>query len=94
MTTPVNPETVVKNAIDAMTPAQFEAYDRALRQTDYTTLSTPDLENFTLALRAANSRRQRESRGLNVTIREAGGIAIPWIPLAATLVVLVLAARL
>lgn len=86
-------ELLVRQSIQQMTPAQFDAYDAALRRTDYDSLPPTDQENFALAVRAANERRSAEARGLDVTVSQASGISIPqewlWIGGAVFLALLI-----
>lgn len=97
---PVIPELLIRQSVAAMTPEQFAAYDAALRSRDYYAMNPDDQANYTIALQAANARRQAD--GFNVTIRDGNRASVlpslpgglQWAPLIALAVVLLLASRL
>jgi hypothetical protein len=90
---------LVRQSVDYMSPEQFAVYDSALRRMDYYSMTPAEQYNYSLALRAANERLQREA-GFNVTIRDGNRAStmpqlpfgLQWTPLVAIAGVLILVA--
>lgn len=84
LTQPIPLEIAMTTSVNTMSPEQFLAYEKVIRETDYTTMLPDQQSAWLAALKAVNKRRanmlaEQGAGALNVTIRDGrpAGLGLP-----------------